>query len=167
VTTTTVTPWLQMAVHTIISASESAAVDEAMLFPVDLNKRTPRKLPQSAEKNSVDSFLFYFSSHFTEMFLSFSSLLLSQHILKLAIKPQRVVCSSYMISYSYRLSEMLTAAERFNINTPFLWGHWGPVAGEIFHFFSQSNIFLHRAGTKEPSNYLNRLKFWGRRQQHK
>jgi hypothetical protein len=30
-----------------------------------------------------------------------------------------------MISYSYRLSEMLTAAERFNINTPFLWGHWG------------------------------------------
>jgi hypothetical protein len=41
-----------------------------------------------------------------------------------------------MISYSYRrLSEMLNAAERFNINTPFLWGHWGPVAGEIFHFF--------------------------------
>jgi hypothetical protein len=95
-TTTTVTPWLQMAVHTIISASESGCcVDETMLFPVDLNKRTPRKLPQSAEKNSVDSFLFYFISHFTEIFLSFFSLrLFSQHILKLAIKPQRVVCCS-------------------------------------------------------------------------
>jgi hypothetical protein len=71
-TTTTVTPWLQMAVHTIISASESAAVDETMLFPVDLNKRTPRKLPQSAEKNSVDSFyLFYFSFYRNVSFILF------------------------------------------------------------------------------------------------
>jgi hypothetical protein len=47
-----------------------------------------------------------------------------------------------MISYSYRrLSEMLNAAERFNINTPFLWGHWGPVAAERSSTFFPNRTF--------------------------